>query len=136
MSHDHKHNNDADQRDYADKDVQLKPLWMFFIATTVTIGVVFLILRVVGSDLAARDFERTSKLPEFATARQLPPADMPRLQAQPLVELAVHQAYERNLIDGGVAWADAGKTKARIPVTNAMQILMTKPDVFPVRGTK
>lgn len=136
MSHDHDHSHDDGQRDYSDKDIHLKSLWMFFLVTIISIGVTFVILRVIGRDLANSDYERTSKLPGFATERQLPPEGQPRLQAHPVQELAVHHAYEKALIDGGVSWADAGKTKARIPVTNAMQILGAKPDAFPARTGK
>ena len=136
MNQEHQQNRDGQKpRDYTDKDVHLKPLVMFFVVTALAVTVVFVILRVIQTDLANSDFERTKALPDFATERQLPPEDMPLLQTHPTQELAAHRAYEKSLIDNGVAWADPGKTKARIPVTNAMQILISQ-NAFPARGGK
>jgi hypothetical protein len=134
MSHEPKHNNEPPKPpEYADRDIDLKALWMFFIGTVIFVGLSFIILRVYQTDYGVRNFDAEKKLPDFATERQLPPEDMPRLQARPLVELAVHRAGEESLINGGVAWTDASKTRARIPVTNAMEILIAKPDAFPAR---
>ena len=131
MSHEPK-NNSQEPRDYSDKDIKLRPLWMFFIVTVISIGVMFWIFWQVEKDFEGREYERTKDVPDFATERQLPPEDKPRLQAHPMQELAVHRAYEESLINNGVSWTDAGKTKARIPVTNAMEILISQ-KAFPVR---
>lgn len=133
MSHQHDHKPDEKERDYSDADIHLKPLAMFFVITFISVGLCFVILRVIQNDLTKRNFDNDNKLPAFATERQLPPENMPRIQAHPLTELAVHRAYEKSLIDNGVSWADAGKTKARIPVTNAMEILISQPNAFPAR---
>lgn len=135
MSASHQHPIDPESRDYTDKDVQIKPLMTFFVGTAITVGAVFCILYAIWKDLDARDADRENALPAMAVERQLPPDGQPRLQARPLVELAVHQAYEKSLVDNGVSWADAGKTKARIPVTNAMEILAAR-NAFPVRAAK
>ncbi len=123
-------------REYADRDINLKSLWMFFLVSAVSLAAVFGVLRAIQSGLALRDLENSEKLPDFAAARQLPPADMPRLQAHPLQDLAAQHAYEDALINGAVAWADTNKSKARIPVTNAMQILISKEGAFPARTAK
>jgi len=120
--------------DYTDKEVQIKPLIWFFIFTFAFCILVMAGLRIYLKDVEAGSFEHEQSLPGFVRERQLPPADMPLLQVRPDDELADHRAYERSLIDNGAAWADAGRTKARIPVTNAMEIMLARPDAFPVRG--
>lgn len=136
MSHDQKHTApDPEKRDYTDADISIKAIVMFFAWSVVFVGVVFAILNVIWHDLDHSDADREAALPSFVTDRQLPAENLPRIQAQPLVGLAVHRAYEKNLVDGGVQWADAGKTKVRIPVTNAMDILVAK-KAFPVRDQK
>lgn len=125
--------HDQDPPDYSDSTVRLKPLLLFFFWSTVFCAAVFFGMRWILNDLENRDFEQRAALPAMVQERQLPPADQPRLQARPVVELAVHRAYEKSLIDNGAAWADTAKTRARIPVTNAMEILVAK-KAFPVRG--
>ena len=134
MSDSHKHNHDPESRDYTDADVQIKPLMTFFAGTAVCVLVVFCVLKVVWKDLDARDADRENALPAMATERVLPPEGQPLLQARPMIELAVHRAYESNLTTT-VGWADAAKTKARIPVTNAMDIVLAK-KIFPARAQK
>lgn len=125
--------HDQEPPDYTDSTVRLKPLLLFFFWSTVFCAAVFFGMRWILNDLENRDFEKREALPAMVQERQLPPEDMPRLQARPVVELAVHRAYEQSLIDHGAAWADTAKTRARIPVTNAMDILVAK-KAFPARG--
>jgi hypothetical protein len=115
------------------RDVPVKPFLWFFAAGGLAVFFVFTILRMVLADLESRDFDRAQSLPAFVTERQLPPENLPRLQVRPAVELTVQRAYEQSLINNGIAWADPGKTKVRIPVTNAMEILVAK-QAFPARS--
>ena len=134
MSHHTPTPNDQ-KPDYDDSTVRLKPLLLFFFWSTVFCAAVFISMRWVLNDLEARDFEKRQEMPAFVNERVLPPADQPRLQARPVVELSVHRAYEQSLIDNGVVWADSAKTRARIPVTNAMAILVSG-NKFPAREVK
>lgn len=131
MSHDHKHNGDIKPPEYQDRDILLKPLWMFFLVTIISVGGCFWILRVLQRDLEVRITDSEKPSSPLTAERQLPPETMPRLQVRPVLELQVMRAHEDALINGGVQWADSAKTKARIPITNAMQLILSKPGAFP-----
>lgn len=133
MSHDSKNNGKIPPPEYQDRDIQLKPLWMFYLITVIAVGLTFVILRVFQNDYNTRIMDAEKPSPALAAERQLPPEGMPRLQVRPVLELQVMRAHEDAIINGGVQWADAGKTRARIPVTNAMQLILSQPGAFPAR---
>ena len=127
-------NKTNEPRDYTDKDVRLKPLVVFFIGSTIFVAFTFIVLRLVINDYDAGQEIKRQNQPDFAAERMLAPTNLPRLEIDEPAELAEHRAYEKSLIDNGVTWADAGQTVARIPVTNAMDILLSK-NAFPARKT-
>lgn len=67
-----------------------------------------------------------------APVRPLPPS--PRLQPDPVAELAAVQAGQRARLDG-YAWEDGAHTVARIPIDRAMQLLVQQRGAQPAAAS-
>ena len=112
--------------------VRLKTLFVFLLYVVAAIaavaGITWVFFLRAQNDLSAVGAEKSPLLAE----RQLPPANQPRLQVMPQLDLEAQHKYEDALIDGGVT--NLGGGRARIPVAEAIRIMAAKSDVyFPAR---
>jgi len=99
--------------------------------STIWFGISILVVMVVVAflvkpfyDLLAEHETRTQPPPAYALPAEppAPAATTPRLQVEPVVDLATLRAHEDRILDG-YAWVDKERGIARIPIEDAMRLV-------------
>ena len=108
---------------YETRDANMHAILWLAVSITAIVLVAHLLLWVLLRALEGSAARRDPALSPLAEATPLPPA--PRLQNTPVRDLAEFQAQEDRLL-GSYGWADKDKTKARIPIARAMELLVER----------
>jgi hypothetical protein len=108
---------------YETRDANLRAILWLAVSITATVLVAHLLLWVLLRALEGSAARRDPVISPLAETAPLPPE--PRLQNTPVRDLAEFRAQEEKLL-GSYGWADKEKTKVRIPIARAMELLVER----------
>jgi hypothetical protein len=114
---------DAGNPAYETRDVNLRALMWLALAITAIVLIAHLVLWMLLRTLEGSAARRDPVLSPLAETAPLPPA--PRLQNAPGRDYTEFRASEDELLRS-YGWADAEKTKVRIPIARAMELLVER----------
>jgi hypothetical protein len=108
---------------YETRDANLPAILWLAVSITAVVLVAHLLLWVLLRALEGSAARQDPKLSPLARAAPLPPE--PRLQKTPVRDFAAFRAQEDELLTS-YGWADTEKTKVRIPIARAMELLVER----------
>ncbi len=113
-----------------DRDVDVRRIVLFGVGLAVLVAVCAAAVWFLVVGLRASAVASDPPPPLLPEARAPEPPPAPRLQTDPVSDLAALRARERELLEGW-AWVDRGAGIARIPVAEAMDLLLVQPPAAP-----
>lgn len=122
----HGHQHGGDERDYQDRDIQIRPILIFGVVTTLFTIATFWGIHAMFIRINAR--EALADQPLATTERFLPPE--PTLQVREEVDLQAIKIKEHAMLTE-YRWMDRAKGTVVIPVERAMALALERG--FPVR---
>jgi len=108
---------------YETRDANLRAILWLAISITAMVLIAHLLLWVLLRTLEGNAARRDPALSPLAETAPLPPE--PRLQNTPVRDLDKFRAREEHLL-ASYGWADKEKTKVRIPIARAMELLVER----------
>ena len=108
---------------YETRDANLPAILWLAVSITAMVLVAHLVLWVLLRALEGSAARRDPVISPLAETAPLPPE--PRLQNTPVRDLAEFRAQEEKVL-GSYGWADKEKTKVRIPIARAMELLVER----------
>ncbi len=115
----------ADQGGGVDRELNYKGIFGFLIALVVLLAVVFLVVWGVSAWQKTRLARQDAPPPVLAEARTKSVPAGPLLQSDPERDLKTLRAGEDAVL-AGWSWIDASRTRARIPVDRAIEIVAAR----------
>jgi len=125
------HNHNAGQADYTDKDVRIKPLFIF-----IMVCMVMMVLTILGMNFLMHklnnDLVKSDNLSNVYSAERQLPENGPVLQGLDQARIDLKKLHaEENALLTQYDWIDKQAGTVRIPVDQAVSILVNKG--YPVR---
>lgn len=105
-----------------DEEINYRPIWIFIIGLFATCAFSFVL---IWGSVAFLNRSAEKHDPALPEARRQGPPPEPHLEASPPATLRAVRAEEQAILDGW-GWADPAKSRARIPITRAMEIVAAK----------
>ena len=112
--------HDPKQRDYADRDIQLKPLVLFAVGTAVFTALVFAAVRYTMYYWETQSRAADAREPALSADRQIATTSL--LQVDEPRDLVAQRAWESGMLTN-YTLVDASNGVVRIPVERAMEII-------------
>lgn len=131
MSHPSSHSHDTPGHEK--RDVVFRPIVLALLGMTLAIVLVFVLMRSTLVGLGGREARNSPQANPLAASigRKAPPE--PRLQTDPVRDLAVMREGEERLLHS-YGWADKQRGIVRLPIERAMELLVSR--CLPARATE